>query len=236
MEQKKENLQTLMKLNQEIKIKRGEMTVNQTYKRIEIEEMMRILEEKRRDIISHSHQSNQPNELNQPNQNETIQNQQEMKQNKENKKCGIPFFWVKVLHSIGLLTSYPTSEEDIIALSYLNDVRIRTLPPAFDSATQKIKMGKELIFSFDENRYIKNKELKLHMLYKTNEGGECNPNSCRLVPKTKIQWGINLIEINEGSLFNVFLPQNDHEIEDYAVLDMAFHNFNYKVVTYFTQF
>ena len=229
------NEASLFALNKVISTKRGEMTVKKMYKQIEMEEMMKILQEKRKDIISgSSHQKSNQNQQ----QNTTQIQQSQSSEIKENQQqnCGIPFFWLKVLYNLGIFITYSQSEEDIITLSYLNDIRLRTLPPAFNSETQTIKMKKELTFCFDENVYIKNKELTVVLSYKSNECGDVIENTGRLIPKTKIQWGVDLIEINPNSLFNIFLPNNDHEIEDFIVIESTFHNFDKKVMNYFYEF
>ena len=234
------NEQTLISLNQIITNQRGEMTVKKIYKKIEMEEMMKILQEKRKDIISGTSQQIQnKQQSNKSNKSETKERKEiQITNEKESKQtnCGIPFFWIKILYSLGIFMTYSQSEEDIICLSYLNDIRYRTLPPAFNSETQTIKMKKELTFCFDENVYIKNKELTVVLSYKSNECGDVIENTGRLIPKTKIQWGVDLIEINPNSLFNIFLPNNDHEIEDFIVIESTFHNFDKKVMNYFYEF
>lgn len=228
---KKEMNELLLQVNEQIKTKRGEMVVQQIYKQMELEEMLNILREKRKDILSSTLQTEQ---LTQSKQSEQLKERKQIKETKEN--IGIPFFWVKVLYTLGLFMNYPQSEEDIIALSYLNDIRINTLSPSFDSQTQTIKMGKEIIFSFDSNPFFTNKLLIVHMKYRATESLDIIEQTCRLIPKTSITWKVNLIEINPSSIFNVFLPNNDHELEDFLSLESAFYNFDVKVMKYFYEF
>jgi len=220
------NDEILLRLNEMVKSRRGEMSVRTVYRRMEMEEAMRILERRRRDIINASKSAQLPNEVKEADQCDTDRKD-------EKNSVGVPFFWIRVMNAMGIFVSYSSSEEDVVALSYLNDVRVQTLPPSFNSENKTIKMGRELTFCFDPNPYFTNTELVVQMRYLANENCQRIETTSRLIPKTDIHWKVNLVDINPCSFFNVFLSDNDHELEDFEVLECAFDNFNTKVMNYF---
>ncbi|EDR27258.1 hypothetical protein EDI_344640 [Entamoeba dispar SAW760] len=226
------NRRLLQEANKSLKTVQAELTVKKIYKTMEYEKMMKILYERRRDVVAgFSVQKSKETQEDEP----IKCDDNDLKKPQINNK-GVPFFWIRALSAVSLFLSYNTVEEDLVALSYLNDIKITTLIPSFDMKSLTIKMGKELTFSFDKNPYFTNDHFTIRMIYRANENGERLSSTGRIKVITKgIDWKVNLLEINSSSFFNVFIQELVNE-EDYEILDSVFDNFNTKAIQYFYQF
>ncbi|EKE41851.1 hypothetical protein ENUP19_0354G0006 [Entamoeba nuttalli] len=226
------NRKLLQETNRSLKIAQAELTVKKVYKTMEYEKMMKILNERRRDVVvGLSVQKSEESQQSKPIKNDDVTSPKPQINNK-----GIPFFWIRALSAVSLFLSYNTVEEDLVALSYLNDIKITTLTPSFDMKSLTIRMGKELSFFFDKNPYFTNDHFTIRMIYRANESGERIGSTGRIKVITNgIDWKVNLLEINSSSFFNVFIQELVNE-EDYEILDSVFDNFNTKAIQYFYQF
>ncbi|BFU18815.1 nucleosome assembly protein, putative [Entamoeba histolytica HM-1:IMSS-B] len=226
------NRKLLQETNRSLKIAQAELTVKKVYKTMEYEKMMKILNERRKDVVvGLSDQKSEESQQSKPIKNDDVTSPKPQINNK-----GVPFFWIRALNAVSLFLSYNTVEEDLVALSYLNDIKITTLTPSFDMKSLTIKMGKELSFFFDKNPYFTNDHFTIRMIYRANENGERIGSTGRIKVITNgIDWKVNLLEINSSSFFNVFIQELVNE-EDYEILDSVFDNFNTKAIQYFYQF
>ncbi|KAL7712076.1 hypothetical protein QTN25_010259 [Entamoeba marina] len=108
------------------------------------------------------------------------------------------------------ILSYELSEDDIIALTYLIDIKVRRMTPRFETKTFTILNGIEYTFIFEENPYFTNTKFEIRLEWVTNEELiEIDDGYIEVISKS-IDWKIDLIEINKNS----FLIYGEIAIEE----------------------
>ncbi|KAL7711666.1 hypothetical protein QTN25_010666 [Entamoeba marina] len=184
------------KINKEILNKRNSIIHGNTITSVikeeeEIQENIIIKEEQENDIFSNNRKEN----ITKKEEKTIIVN-----------KVGIPYFWLKVLWESGIFLSYELSEDDIIALTYLIDIKVRRMTPRFETKTFTILNGIEYTFIFEENPYFTNTKFEIRLEWVTNEELiEIDDGYIEVISKS-IDWKIDLIEINKNS-FLMYLIQ-----------------------------
>ncbi|ELP95243.1 hypothetical protein EIN_430490 [Entamoeba invadens IP1] len=250
------NEELLKKVNSKFVEHESTLKMKQISLEIEYEKMLRLLYHRRQDIITgkvtpfleeselHETKKEEPKTQILVQEKDTkvdVTNNEEVAQQTDAphateplsvEKCGVPFFWVRLLYKLGLFMSYTPSDDDYIAFSYLTNIQTTTHQPMFDTSTFLIQMGKTVTFTFDDNPYFTNKTLSVTLKWKENESGDEPINFGKLRPVGKVHWKINLVKIKKSSFFNIF-EKSQIQPEDFSNVLGLFRLIDLKAIDYF---